>query len=51
MDLYGDSDLLLFLCGPNFFSTFTITHIRVIKKERGLIIIRFQHPAKPCDFV
>lgn len=51
MDLYGDSDSLLFLCGSNFFSTFTITHIRVIKKERGPTIIRFQHPTPPCDFV
>ena len=51
MDLYGDSDSLLFLRGPNFFSTFTITHIRVIKKKRGPTIIRFQHLASPYEFV
>lgn len=51
MDLYVDSDSLLFLHGLNIFLIFTITHIRVIKKERGPTIIRFQHLAPPYDFV
>ena len=43
MDLYGNSDSLLFSRGPNFFSTLTVTHIRGIKKECGPTIIPFHH--------